>query len=522
MNKQEIEILSDYFSHDEPFGPIDAEEIENPKALAILFEHHNKIYAALRQRPSIVVGRKGSGKTSYLNSVYFDETYKYKIELDTSEALTSVINAVSQLTKGPVFSKTVAKIWENILITGLFSEIRSELNKNYKSKKLINDYLAKIGIRDAGTFDDVLWKITDIISEKSSKSIHGLAAEILRALDNVTFIKTKKILFDELKENKVKAVILLDSLDDFQLHLSDVARAIQGLLKFIGSSNKPSVPLDIRFCLPAELYHLFVNLSSNPNKDFKRRLLLHWVASELVMVAAHRMTLYGEIYEDYVPQNVVRASLNNKDDAQTILHSILPDKVTCKLDVDENPLAYILRHTQLLPRHLLIILNSICDKNKKYQENSESLKIDEVAIRKGIREVEGTIVQEIFIAFDSQYPNARKVCEACIPELHHKFSLGDLQIVFRTHGKKAMGTDDFDDFKSMLIEIGAIGRVMDDSGRYIQAEFEYTVPNKLVTSTDDLLCFHPLFAEIFNAKIRDRKPVYPYGSRIEDKDYRSM
>ena len=166
-------------------------------------------------------------------------------------------------------------------------------------------------------------------------------------------------------------------------------------------------------------------------------------------------------------------------------------------------------------------MNSIHDQARRQNGNGE-LHYNEQAVRKGISAVEETIVQEIFVAFNPIYPLAEQVCNQCIPELHHKFSIGDLERVFRTHGKKAMGTDDFFDFKRMLIEIGAIGRVLDDAGRYIQAEFEYTTSHKLVTSTDDMLCFHPLFTEVFSAKIREKKPVYPYGSRIEDRDYRSI
>ena len=120
------------------------------------------------------------------------------------------------------------------------------------------------------------------------------------------------------------------------------------------------------------------------------------------------------------------------------------------------------------------------------------------------------------------YPYAQDVCSQCIPELYNKFSIGDLERVFRRHGQKAMGTDDFEEFKKMLIEMGIIGKVLNEEGRYIQAEFEYTVPHKLVSSTDDFLCFHPLFAGVYSAKTNGQKPVYPYGSRIEDKDYRLM
>ena len=432
MPAEHAEVLREYLTLDEPFGPIDAREINDPKALELLFERHNKIYKALHKRPSLVIGRKGSGKTSYLSSVYFDKTYKYYVNLDTSEAFSSVMTSISTISTGTVFPESVRKIWTTVVYIGLFSELRKQLPKQSHAKKLINAYLAKIGVSNDGTLDDVLWQITDIISEHSKDKAHGVIIDILRSFDNTSFQETLDVLNKELTESKSRTVILLDSLDDFQLHTDVVGRAIQGLLKFIGEANGPNSTIDIRFCLPAELYHLFTPLSSNPDKDFKRRLLIHWTAPELVALAAHRLVLFGCSNPQHplaIEEDLKRVDGHSAD----ILQKIFPNKVTCKLGVDENPIAYVLRHTQLLPRHLLIILNSICDKYKKFP-NQQASKLSEEAIRQGIAAVEETLVQEIFTAYRPVYPKANSTCSSCIPELHHKFSIGDLERVFRTHG----------------------------------------------------------------------------------------
>lgn len=518
MKDHKKEIIREYLTDDEPFGPIDASEVEGGQAAKVLFEHHNRIYNALHQRPSIVIGRRGSGKTSYLNTVYFDNKYRYVAKLEAAEAFTNVISSVTEVSSGPVFAESVARLWENVLYVGLFGNIRNELDRKSTALSYINDYLAKLGIRAGDTFDDVLWTVTEILARRSKNKTIGIVAEILRKLDNVTFKKARDELISELKSKGHMAVILLDSLDDFQLQQGTVSRALQGLLKFVGESNKPSSPIDIRLCLPAELYHQFQTISSNPNKDFRRKLDLHWIAPELVMVASHRLNLYYEA--NHRARFVQFNGQTESKAARRLLESIMPSTITSKYGITEDTLAYILRHTQLLPRHLLIILNSIHDKSKKINGNGMP-KFTERTIRHGVAAVEETIVKEIFVAFKSSYPMAQTVCEQCIPELHHKFSIGDLERVFRTHGKKAMESDDFFLFKRMLIETGAVGKVLDDSARYIQAEFEYTTAHKLVTGTDDMLCIHPLFTEIFSAKIRDQKPVYPYGARIEDRDYRS-
>ena len=55
-----------YITKDEPFGPIDSGDIDlsDLKALLMLFEKHNWGYKNLHSRPSIIIGRRGSGRTS--------------------------------------------------------------------------------------------------------------------------------------------------------------------------------------------------------------------------------------------------------------------------------------------------------------------------------------------------------------------------------------------------------------------------------------------------------------------------
>lgn len=516
INEKQKELLSSYITEDEAFGPINASEIEEPEALQILFDSHNKIYKALHQRPSIVIGRKGSGKTSYLHAAYFENNYDYVVEISTPKAFCNIIESIEKNTRGALFPETIAELWETVLWIAFFSGVRDQLKTD--SKKLINAYLAKIGIRENASIDDVLWNIADTLSEQAKGKSIGMIADILRKTDNLTFSQVKEAVNNELLQTKKRAVIMLDSLDDFHLEIESVSLAIQGLLKCIGRSNKPANRVDIRFCLPAELFHKFQAISSNPNKDFRRELLLHWTAPELLLIAANRLLLYFELFEPSYYEKYGKSCALNKADAHKVFEPILPNNITCMLGVKEDPLAYIYRHTQLLPRHFLIILNSIWLRNKRLHGGDYIIHEDSIIL--GVNAVEQRLVIEIFVAYKAVYPFAEIVCKQCFPELQHVFSIGDLERVFRTHGKKAFQSNDFIDFKRMLIEIGAVGRVINQSEKYVQAKFEYTVPYQLVTSTDDDLCLHPLFTEIFAAKTKLKKPVYPYGAMLDDPDYR--
>jgi hypothetical protein len=431
--------------------------------------------------------------------------------------LVGVIEAVEKLSKGVLYAETVADLWETVLWIPMLSQLRRELPSE---KNKIDAYLAKIGIRSEGTIDDVLWNIADTLAEKAKDKPAGIISDILRRTDTISFSDIKSSVTESLKGQKRRAAILVDSLEDFHLDVESVAVAIQGLLKCVGRSNTPSSRVDIRFCIPAEQYYQFDAVSSNHNKDFRRELVLHWIAPELLAVAANRLLIYFELYEPDL--YALHGSYSDFDtrNTSTLFGSIFPATVTNGLGVTEDPLAYVLRHTQLLPRHLVMILNSICATKNRYNPTSDFF-LDEASIKSGVSAVEEGITSEIFNAYHPTYPRAKEVCSECITELQHKFSIGDLERVFRTHGKSAMGTDEFAHFKRMLIEIGAVGKVVGETERYVRAIFEYTEHHKLVTSTDDELCLHPLFTEVFSAKTRLKKAVYPYGSSFDDDDYRN-
>ena len=227
MSNTKARIIRDYLSEDEPFGPIDAREISDPDACELLFERHNKIQRSLHKRPSIILGRKGSGKTSYLNTVYFYRKYTYVIELNASEALSSVIESISSISSGVIFAESVKEVWRIVILIGFFCEVRGKLSSRSRAKVLINNYFAKIGLRDKGTLEDTLWKITEIISRFTKGKTYGIIPELLKLFDNVTFVSVLTALENEFEKEESRAVILLDSLDDFQLKGTSKIRCLR-------------------------------------------------------------------------------------------------------------------------------------------------------------------------------------------------------------------------------------------------------------------------------------------------------
>jgi hypothetical protein len=509
-----------YITKDEPFGPIDSVDID-PKDTDVmnrLFERHNWIYKNLDQRPSIIMGRKGAGKTYYLRTVFFDKQYDFYTEIRTAHLLGHISSVIQGMTKEAVFPETLAELWETILWTCVLSEIRKYSLLSSEKLAIVNTYLEQVGIKDNDTVDDVLWKIANLFDEVLKGNPRDGISEILRRFNRVTFDDAKSVVLDALKSSKKSFVILMDSLDDFRLDIDSVSHSLQGLLKFVGSMNKPRDVVDIRFCLPSELFRRIIKISSNPNKDFRRALKIQWTASELVLIGAQRLMYYLALYYPEFLRGMPPPDLSKRADALMLFNKVLPEKITNQAGFQEETMSYILRHTQLLPRHFLMLLNSIF----KGLSGPNPFPISQEKIINGIRKVEEFIVSEIFVAFKLIHPTAEMTCKRCLPELGHKFSVGELHQVFTRHGKAVFGGEGMFEFQRMLIEIGALGRVIrgKETDLYIKGNFEYTVAHELTISHDDQLCIHPLFSGIFGNSARKDHPVYPYGTVLEDEDYR--
>ena len=510
--------IQPYITRDEPFGPIDSTDIDPQDIPAIekLFEQHNQVYSHLHQRPSIIMGRKGSGKTSYLRTVFFDKKYDYYTEIRTAQVLAHISKVIQQLTGNAFFPEALAELWEMILWVCVLSKIRKQTLLPRDKLEVVNAYLASIGVPESGNVESVLWKLASMFDEVMEANPKDGMNEILRRFDRIAFDNAVSIVLDALKSENKTFVILMDSLDDFQLEIESVSRSLQGLLKFVGSMNKPRDVVDIRFCLPTELYRRLIKISSNPNKDFRRSLKIQWTASELILIGAQRLYLYLDLYHPDFLKRHLPLDLSKRPDAIALFNAVLPKYIKNQVGFEEETLSYILRHTQLLPRHFLMLLNSIF-KSGDDEKELPPFPIHEERIIRGVREVEDRIVGEIFVAFKLIHPTAEEVCKRSLPQLGHKFTMGELHKVFTWYGKAVFSGDSIFEFQRMLLEIGAMGRVIPDksSDVYIQGTFEYTVDHEISISHNDEMCLHPLFSGIYGNDKHER-PVYPYGTGMDD------
>ena len=197
------------------------------------------------------------------------------------------------------------------------------------------------------------------------------------------------------------------------------------------------------------------------------------------------------------------------------------------MGLGEKPVPYLLRHTQLLPRHILRYLTAIIKIDSK-NGNGGATSISASAVKKGIDAVEGELWREVCDAFSYRYPKSLDVCSAVIPQLPLRFSNGELHSVFNKYGRKVYSDTniEFEDFKRMMFEMGCIGAVIETSELYIHGVFEYTMPESLDPSDRNELCLHPMFCGGIKNETSvtegTTKVIYPYGTNPFGEDIRDV
>lgn len=519
--------LRDYINHDKPFGPIKAEDI-NTRDLEInnlLFDQHNQLYDLIAQNPKIIIGRKGSGKTAYLKSVYISNKYNFITNINTADTFVKIIECISEMLPAAVFSEKVADLWQAIIEISIMATVLQEDEVASYSLPDVREYLIKIGVWNLSSADEVVWRVVNFIRDNIGKTTSlGIVAEALAQVhdmtSNTSHSRCRSLFFEYLLRSGQRAVVLIDTLDEYNLETDEVSDAIAGLLKCVGSFNTEQHSADIRLCIPSELYHVFVRASSNPAKDFESQVLLHWHPRELILLASQRFQLYLRLYYPNYYEHFKDKNLDQFENALELLETFMPTEVTNGLKFSESTIVYFLRHTQLTPRHFLLILNNVF-KHRKQAQGRPRVKRDDIV--KGVAASEALLTEEIFASYKHVYKHAKSVAERCIPELPFLFHYSKMNEVFEQIGKNVFAQGDIYEFKRMLIEMGIIGKFRKSEGHYHEALFEYTVSNQLHSSLDDSFCCHPLFLNKFSSKYgeSDGMTVYPIGiDPYTDDDYR--
>jgi len=501
----------------------------------LLFDRRNLVYrqAVHESRPTYIVGRKGAGKTAFLASSQFLGSARIE-ELQTGNVYREILTVLGTYEQryGRPFVDETAKIW-----MALFDEIamfhahRTAIQSDSPQQlQALSDYFSTLPV-GAGPTDVVSWFLHALqgrIAEHSglTAAIDGLVCGGVRLVD------ARSAMHSLLSGRAQPLIIVMDNLEDLAMRLYELHDVLAGLFRCTGrvvSGHGDDRPFGIQMCLPSEIFDRIHEIPTAPEKDLQGSYLkIFWNARELLRLAGGRLHLFLRMHHPDQLELLERKSalLDESDEPIALLRAALPARMTSGLDIDEDPLAYVLRHTQLLPRHLIGILNGVFSRKDK---GSRPWAVAPSAVLAGTRHAEQLLVAGVLKAYGSSYPTAAEVLRRLSGRLSISFPASQLHEVYVRAGIRKLAQLSFNEFLSMLFDLGVVGIKFGETDRYNKAHFQYTFDNSLVPREElDHLCLHPLFTryllERSIPRLREERShaTYPYGCDPLGDDYRHM
>jgi len=520
-----------------PFGPGDTESVVHHGLANVdrLFDRTNLIYAqtVADTRPTYIIGRKGAGKTAFLvGSSLTGRPLSEVLKTDSVyHAMAKVLREYSRA-HGPLFVDQRADVWQ-----ALFEQIalvhawRTASRRDpARELQILSDYVG----RPTGPADPTIVAehfLAELLRHAGERPSIGLQETIAGVTSGGIRFDVARAAMHTVLEGRVETpVIVMDNLEDLHVRLHELTEVLAGLFRCVGrliAMNPGNRPFGTQICLPSELFDKIHEIAAAPEKDLQGRYLkIYWTAPELLRLTGTRFLLFLQTrHPDELERLRRRADhVDEHDPAIALLRAALPARMLSGLDIEEDPLAYLLRHTQLLPRHLIQILNGVFSRTDR---GSTPWAVTEEAVRAGTRHAEQLLVSGIFNAHLASFPNASAGVRQLAGRLGISFPASELHKVYNQQGIRKLTHLDFDDFLSMLFTLGVLGVRFGQTGRYNKAHFQYTFDYTLTAQEDtDVLCFHPLFTRYLHERSLPRlraaraHATYPYGCDPKGEDYR--
>lgn len=524
-----------------PFGPSDAGLVENAVKTGVpganqLFDRTNLVYAQTvnHSRPAYIVGRKGAGKTAFLlSSTLHGGPPTEEIQTDKIYHEMNSVLCQYQKSRGQLFVKQTADIWLALFDQlAMFHAYRTASNQDsHDDLQILWDYLGPVDDAADDSTHVAERYLTDLRKRITDESLIGLD-EVLHGHERngVSVTCARKAMDAILRTRGQPLIIVMDNLEDLHRHLLTLQDVLSGMFAAVGkvvAGNNDDRPYGLQICLPSELFDQLHAISAAPVKDFRGSYLkIYWTASELLKLAGTRLRLYLDTHHPDRLDGLLRRAdrLSEHEPAIALLRAALPDGMVNGFGTPEEPVAYLLRHTQLLPRQLIEILNGVFTAG---DNGSTPWKVTPEAVLAGTRSAEDLIVKDILAAHSGPYPYAREALNKLSNRLDICFPARQLHKVFNQEGIAKITNLDFDEFLTMLFTLGVVGVRFDRTERYNKALFQYTFDTILnADEGSDQLCFHPLFTlDLHRRSLRRLREAnalvtYPEGCDPTDADYR--
>ncbi|HXH92450.1 MAG TPA: hypothetical protein VNN25_12785 [Thermoanaerobaculia bacterium] len=497
----------------EPFGQADCEsELETlrERYSEFYFEHSPFNEAALNEKVYLIVGRRGSGKTALSEYFSFQKRIPNPvcIEIHEPSVYQEVLAALAS--RAPearvVAVPALTKVWEFVIWSTIFHSLKTEnvdiqlacevptsrLGRVSDVVKTFFEHLTSV-FHDGHRGNQASGDFSDLYDEGQ------LEANIARVLE---FAQERQI------------IVAMDTLEKYDIREESLMTAMAALVQYASKFNLRYAyrGVHLKLFLSGEVFpYLKETVLLNPLKNIKHPLYLLWRPKELLQLITWRFWRYltssSEVY---------RARLSDvnwsrhKEVFERMWKPFFGSALENRRGRKERTFVYVLRHTQMRPRQLIFLCNTIA--------NDAILRGDfptfsPEGIREAVKKAEADLANEILNSYELTYPSVARIVQALLG-MPMIFDGSELDKRAKdTRGEWPDGEYSLANFRQLVAELGIVGRVKDrnDAAGFLDAEFEYSAMERLAISPRDQCAIHPMFYSKLNIKMDQDIRVMPFS-----------
>jgi hypothetical protein len=498
-----------------PFGEADCEsEVRLLKeTYSQYFFYHTRFNSsALDPNVFLIVGRRGSGKTALSQFFSFQKQIRHAIAIDVDEPavfeqVLEKISTVAAHTREVAIPR-IAKVWDFVIWLIIFRELQARDvriqaacifgNKDGKLSIFIRHALKALLNHLLKTEDDLLDELEAILADDRVKAGKAAVLELAR---------------------KEPIIVALDTLENYAIHDDGMMRATAALIQCGSEFNREYARkgVHLKVFVMAEVFpHLKEEVILNTLKFVRNEVHLHWRPKDLMRLISWRFYHYLQAFGQLAPQSLTIDWDDHNDVLEKMWNPYFGRSLRNHRDLIELTFPYVLRHTQMRPRQLIVLCNAIAE---KALADATFPYFQPEAIAAAVSQGEIALAEEVFNSYSSVYPKVGRIVEA----------LSGLPMVFKGNelDKRASATasewtkGDYSPlaFRQLVIELGIVGRLrhINEKAGYIEADFEYSSEGRLPLLVSDYCVIHPMFYRKLNIDVNRKIRVYPFPDHEEFK-----
>jgi len=502
----------------EPFGQADCEsEVRALKAeySELYFDETPFNEEAIKPDTYLIIGRRGSGKTALSHYFSFQKAFENPIYIDVDEpalyqkCLTELAAQASESHELAILR--LQRIWSYVIWCVIVEQTR-ELSPDIDRASAPAQHRR----RSVSEFiNGIMQMLVELFRESADDTgyvdVNALFADALRreVQDAVLAIASRR-----------PVMIAIDTLERYDVSDERLMNAMAALVQCAAEFNGEyaSRGIHLKVFMSGEVFpHLTEVVLQNPLKSVKKPVYLLWRPKDLLRLISWRFHRYLSACEQLDARSEGAIDWSNHEDVmQRMWLPYFGEELSNGRGLRERTFSYVMRHTQLRPRQLILVCNAIASRALRAKQFPYFNEIDVVA---AIKDVEVELAAEIINSFHEVYAHIHEIVDALM-NMPMVFAGNELDK--RAPQSKPSwpdGTYSPAGFRQLVAELGIVGRVTrhnTDSG-FIDADFEYSMRDRLRLTHRDKCAIHPMFYRRLNVDLNERARVMPFST---DRDSR--